>query len=144
MLAIAQDVDTTPLALPIIPVEPFEKYVLCTTAQFPTEHTQKNGIIVVEDKDLQLLRAIVLKSTLDNVKPGDVVFTLQKFAILITHKGKCFFLIHRDQMVAKIPAGSHDAVIGDPTGEIAGAINHLKQQALQQNSGIIAPGGRVH
>jgi hypothetical protein len=110
---------------------PYEKYVLCTGCTAPDLRTER-GLFIVEDKDLACERLYVLKSSVEGVHTGDVIFSPKSFVIWIGMEGKALCVIHRDYIVARLPAGEHPHQPRDMTHEVVEAVAAIKSQKAAQ------------
>lgn len=115
----------------VIELIPYEKYVLCTGAKAPDLRTER-GLYIVEDKDLQCERLYVLKSSIEGVHTGDVIFSPKNFVIWIGMEGKALCVIHRDYIVALLPVGTHVHEPRDMTPEVVEAVAAIKAQRNAQ------------
>ncbi len=120
-----------------IPLVPYDKYVLCTGATAQERRTG-TGLYLVEDKDLACHRGYVLKSTIEGVNVGDVIFSPKSFTIFIGLEGKALYVVHRDYIVARLPVGTHDNVPHDLTPEVAEIIAANRSAHQQKQSALAA------
>src|ERR1035437_9703299 len=110
---------------------PYEKYVLCTGCTAPDLRTER-GLFIVEDKDLACERLYVLKSSIEGVHTGDVIFSPKSFVIWIGMEGKALCVIHRDYIVARLPAGETPPQPRDMTDQVVEAVAAIKAAKTAQ------------